>query len=89
MRIASLALVCLAAPLAAAQPSAQELLERYDRAMGPPTFYAEAAMTATRENGSTRTYVMRMLKGEAIGDDMCMTIAPTLAIRGSTRGIGR
>lgn len=43
----------------------------------------------TRVGSAAARILLRMLKGEAIGDDMCMTIAPTLAIRGSTRGTGR
>lgn len=59
-----------AAPTAAAAkaktPTAAELLARYDAAMGPDSYEALATMTAHRDDGSTRTYRMRMLKK---GDD--------------------
>ncbi|HEX8704633.1 MAG TPA: outer membrane lipoprotein-sorting protein, partial [Myxococcaceae bacterium] len=54
----------VAEPAWAAEPTAEELLKRYDEAMGPRTFEAESVMTAWREDGSSRSYEMRMLKGE-------------------------
>lgn len=48
--------------LLAADPTVGELLKKYDEVMGPTSFEAEAQMTSTREDGSTRTYVMRYLK---------------------------
>jgi outer membrane lipoprotein-sorting protein len=48
----------------AADPTAEEILARYDAVMGPKTFDTETAMTAHREDGTERTYVMRMMKGE-------------------------
>lgn len=48
----------------AAEPTAEELLAKYDAVMGPRTFEMEAEMTAYREDGSSRTYVMRMMKAE-------------------------
>ncbi len=48
--------------LLAADPSVNDLLTKYDSIMGPAAFEAEASMTATREDGSTRTYVMKFLK---------------------------
>src|SRR5437870_91468 len=58
---------CLAsAQLAlAAEPAVGDILKRYDEVMGPRTFDAETAMTAHREDGSERTYVMKMMKGES------------------------
>ncbi|MET0404208.1 MAG: outer membrane lipoprotein-sorting protein [Cystobacter sp.] len=66
MRVLSLAVMTLfvAAPALAVEPTAEELLARYDAVMGPPTFESESEMTAYREDGSRRTYVMRMLRGE-------------------------
>jgi outer membrane lipoprotein-sorting protein len=56
--------VCLSGLLAsAAEPTPEEILKKYDAVMGPTTFETESSMTATREDGSTRTYVMRMLRG--------------------------
>src|SRR5262245_6626877 len=46
-----------------APPSADELLAKYDAVMGPESFEAVTEMTAHREDGSTRTYKMRVLKG--------------------------
>jgi len=51
-------------PAQAADPTPEELLRRYDEAMGPRTFEAESVMTAWREDGSSRSYELRMLKGE-------------------------
>ena len=51
-----------ATPPPRALPSAQELIARYDATMGPPHFEAVVVMTAHREDGSTRSYRIRMLK---------------------------
>ena len=57
------ALVLVVSSLAHAQaPSADALLRRYDEVMGPASFRAETAMVAHREDGSTRTYEMKILK---------------------------
>ena len=48
--------------LLAADPTVAQLLEKYDAIMGPTQFEAEATMTATREDGSSRTYAMKFLK---------------------------
>ncbi len=48
----------------AAEPTAEEILLKYDQVMGPKTFESESKMTAHREDGSERTYVMKMLKGD-------------------------
>lgn len=61
-----LAALLLAPATLAAPPSADELLRRYDEIMGPATFEAEMIMVAHREDGSTRTYEMKVLKS---GDD--------------------
>ncbi len=55
-------LILLPLAASAAAPSAEELLLRYDAIMGPPNFEATLSMVAHRDDGSTRTYQMRMLK---------------------------
>ncbi len=52
----------LAVPALAADPTVEQVLQKYDGIMGPTSFEAETQMTATREDGSSRTYVMKMLK---------------------------
>lgn len=42
--------------------SADALLEKYDSIMGPENFQSTATMTATREDGTTRSYKMKFLK---------------------------
>ncbi|MGZ3457528.1 MAG: outer membrane lipoprotein-sorting protein [Archangium sp.] len=66
MRAFTLALMTLlvAGPALAAEPTAEELLAKYDAVMGPRTFESESEMTAYREDGSSRTYVMKLLRGE-------------------------
>lgn len=48
-----------------AEPTANDILKKYDEIMGPRAFNAVTTMTAHREDGSTRTYKMRMLKLES------------------------
>ena len=60
-----LVVALLAAPARAAEPTPEELLRKYDQIMGPGSFEAEASMTAWREDGSSRTYVMKILRGDA------------------------
>src|SRR2546430_11749995 len=62
MTNALLLTLCLAA--SGGPPTVDEILKRYDEVMGPKTFDSETAMTAHREDGSERTYVMKMLRGE-------------------------
>jgi len=66
MRVLPLAVMTLlvTAPAPAGEPTAQELLARYDAVMGPPSFESESEMTAYREDGTSRTYAMKMLRGE-------------------------
>lgn len=52
----------VAGPALAGEPTAEELLARYDEVMGPHTFEAESQLTAWREDGSSRSYELRMLK---------------------------
>jgi outer membrane lipoprotein-sorting protein len=49
----------------AADPTAAEILAKYDAIMGPATFESQAEMTATREDGTSRTYGMKFLKRDA------------------------
>lgn len=56
------ATLALAVPALAAEPTAEDILKKYDAIMGPVSFESETSMTATREDGSTRTYVMKFLK---------------------------
>ena len=55
--------LCWVLPSAAAEPTAEQILARYDEIMGPATFEAVSTMTAHREDGSTRSYEMRFLRG--------------------------
>lgn len=55
----------LLAVVLAAEPTAKDVLATYDSVMGPGTFESTAEMTATREDGTTRTYGMRFLKRDA------------------------
>lgn len=43
-------------------PDARELLKRYDEVMSPAVYEADARMTAHREDGTTRSYTMRIMK---------------------------
>jgi len=56
----------LAAAPALADPSADELMRKYDQLMGPENFEAVTRMVAHRDDGSTRAYKMVVLKK---GDD--------------------
>lgn len=49
----------------AAEPTAADVLAKYDSIMGPSTFESQAEMTATREDGTSRTYGMKFLKRDA------------------------
>jgi outer membrane lipoprotein-sorting protein len=62
--IPALVMLLASAPVLAAAPTAEELLQRYDEVMGPATFEAESQMTAWREDGTHRTYELRMLKAQ-------------------------
>lgn len=60
-----LLVVFLSSAVLAAEPTAADVLAKYDTVMGPAVFESMAEMTATREDGSTRTYTMRFLKRDA------------------------
>jgi outer membrane lipoprotein-sorting protein len=64
----------------AADPTADELLAKYDSVMGPKTFDSEMSMSAHREDGSDRAYVMRVLKGE--GDKIRIWFNEPAAVKG-------
>ena len=63
-KLALVMMMLVAVPALAGEPTPEELLKKYDAVMGPRTFESEARMTAWREDGSSRTYVMRFLKAE-------------------------
>jgi outer membrane lipoprotein-sorting protein len=62
MRTALLCSLLLSTLALAGPPTVDEVLKKYDAIMGPTVFEAENEMTSTREDGTTRTYVMKMLK---------------------------
>ncbi len=62
MRVIALMTAVLALPAFAAEPTVDELLKKYDSIMGPTAYEAETTMTATREDGSVRSYEMKFLK---------------------------
>ncbi len=53
----------LALLVTAEPPTTKEVLAKYDAVMAPPTFKAVAAMVAHRDDGTTRSYKMSILKG--------------------------
>jgi outer membrane lipoprotein-sorting protein len=65
---AALMLLCLpwaafaGEPAATARPKLDEVLRRYDATMGPENMEAVMAMTAHRDDGTSRTYKMKLLK---------------------------
>jgi outer membrane lipoprotein-sorting protein len=46
----------------AAEPTAEEIIKRYDKIMGPANFEATSQMTAHRDDDTERSYKMRYLK---------------------------
>jgi len=61
-------------------PSADELLHKYDAIMGAENFEANAEMTAHRDDGSVRTYKMRVLK--AGSEKLRIWFSEPAAVRG-------
>ena len=59
-------LFCLSVPslASAADPTAAELLKRYDAVMSPKTFDGLMVMVAHRQDDTTRTYKFRALKSQ-------------------------
>jgi outer membrane lipoprotein-sorting protein len=51
-------------PSAWAEPTPAEILARYDEIMNPRTFDGLMVMTAHRQDGTTRSYKMRVLKSD-------------------------
>lgn len=77
----TLAAALLLLPSAAfADPTADELLKKYDSVMGPESFSATIDMTAHRDDGTTRTYKMTMLKKGT--DKFRLGFAEPAAVRG-------
>lgn len=62
LRTALVALLCLSSAVFAAEPTADDILKKYDEVMGPYSFEAVNLMVAHREDGTTRSYTMRILK---------------------------
>lgn len=60
--VAFASLLPLTVTAAGPDVSPELLLEKYDSIMGPENFESAATMTATREDGTTRTYKMTFLK---------------------------
>jgi outer membrane lipoprotein-sorting protein len=60
----SLMMLLVAAPALAADPTPEQLIATYDAAMAPDTYDGQAEMTSFREDGTQRTYAMRMLKAQ-------------------------
>ena len=65
MKPLALMMLALATSAFAADPSVDELLKKYDSVMGPASFESEMTMSATREDGSVRSYEMKFLKKDA------------------------
>lgn len=61
----AMAAALMGATVLGAEPTVEQLLKKYDEVMGPQAYEAQTQMTATRDDGSTRTYVMRFLKKDA------------------------
>lgn len=79
MRVFALLMV-VAAPALAADPTVEELLKKYDAIMGPASFEAEATMSATREDGTTRAYAMKFLKRDS--DKFRLWFSEPAAVKG-------
>lgn len=66
MKWAAVLLAALWAVPAMADPTAEELMRKYDQLMGPENFESVTRMVAHRDDGTTRAYKMVVLKK---GDD--------------------
>lgn len=66
--------------LTAEPPPLEEVLDRYDAMMAPPTFKAVGTMTAHRDDGTTRAYKMTFLKGS--DDKSRVWFSEPAAVRG-------
>jgi outer membrane lipoprotein-sorting protein len=58
----ALFLLVITAPAAAGEPTAEQLLARYDATMGAPSYAGVMVMTAHRDDDTTRSYRMKMIK---------------------------
>lgn len=61
-------------------PTAEDLLKKYDAVMGPQNFESITQMTAQRDDGTTRTYKMRILKAGT--EKFRLWFAEPAAVRG-------
>lgn len=64
LSLLSLMTLLVAAPALAEEPTPEQLLAAYDAIMAPSTYESEAQMTSVREDGTQRTYGMRMMKAQ-------------------------
>jgi outer membrane lipoprotein-sorting protein len=64
-RAAAALLLFASSSALAADPTAEDLLKKYDAVMGPGAFEADTEMTAWREDGTSRTYRMKFLRADA------------------------
>ena len=62
MSLMLIVLVATAPDVAAAEPSAEALLARYDATMGAPSYAGVMVMTAHRDDDTTRSYRLKMIK---------------------------
>ena len=80
LKTALMGLTLTAAAPAWADPTADELMKKYDSLMGPENFASTIEMTAHRDDGTTRTYKMAVLKK---GDEKFRaTFSEPAAVRG-------
>ena len=72
----------LGLPLAvwAKAPTAEDILKKYDASMGPVSFESDNVMIATRDDGTTRTYEMHMLKRDT--DKFRVSFLAPAAVKG-------
>jgi outer membrane lipoprotein-sorting protein len=76
---AAFSLILAAGASRAADPDAATLLKRYDEVMGPAHFEMQAAMTAHRDDGTSRTYKMKVQKS---GDKFRLTFTEPSSAKG-------
>lgn len=70
----------LALLLTADPPTAKEVVAKYDAVMAPDTFKGTATMTSHRDDGTTRSYKMNIMKGS--NDRFRIWFAEPAAVRG-------
>jgi len=64
MRTVAIGLLLFSSLARAGEPTAGELLKRYDTTMSPRTFDALVVMVAHRQDDTVRTYKFRVMKGQ-------------------------